>query len=210
MSILPETERALVDAARRRPVAVPWRASAVALVACLAIAGVILALAGKRERTPVDHAPPMMSKLAGVYSVFKRPRTAADEIPPGFRTAREDFLRYSHIRMFPEQSRLVARSGPYLAYAIPATGRGATQVCALVSIGHGGGSMGCWPVSRTKPRTSRTTTHGGSLVFALVPDAYHGARLRLADGTVLERSITDNGVLFAPVHGPRKLSYTIR
>jgi hypothetical protein len=208
MSILPETERALVDAARRRPVALPWRSSAAALVACLAIAGVVLVFPGERDRAPVDHAPrpQAVSELAGVYSVFKRPRTAADEIPPGFRTG-FSAMRVTALR---EGSRLVARSGRYRAYAIPATRRGAAEVCVLVSIGHGGGGLGCWPLTRTHARTTRMTIDGGSLVFALVPDLYHGARLRLADGRVLERPVTDNGVIFAPVHGPRKLSYTIR
>jgi hypothetical protein len=208
MSILPETERALVDAARRRPAPLPWRRPAIAVVvACLAIGGLLLARSGRQ----VDHAarPHVVPGLAGVYSVFKRPRIPADEIPPGFRTAMADFKR-TGITVFPQRSRLVALSGAYRAYAIPAARRGSAQVCALVSLGHGGGGMGCWPLSRTKPRTSRMTVPGASLVFALVPDGYFRARLRVAGGRVLERPVTGNGVLFAPVHGPRKLSITIR
>ncbi len=216
MTLLPELELELTDAAdrrgrRRRGV----HTAAVMAAALLALAGIGLvtlesaqppairpAASSPQPAKPPTSAARRAAALAESYSVFAQPRTRTDRVPDGrSRTARA--LRNTRIDL--SESRKVAQLGDVAAYAAPGVVEGRLAVCTWVLRRNIGG-FGCGEYrprsAALRPPSSRTTLRPGSVYFYLLPDSVREVTLVLRDGGQrLTQAVTDNGALLRPPSG---------
>lgn len=186
MTVLPQLERDLADAATRhygpalkrrsviglrfrllRPLNVGLLLTvAVVALVVVAVRGVAPAGTGRQELEGSVASTSLASeKLASAFAVFRRERRPSDRLSALGRTDDKDWQRFLGARFVSKESRLVASNGRYRYYAVPARSRSADALCVLTLDTRGAGAGGgCGPIDEVldvdRPRVSTTTRPG--------------------------------------------------
>lgn len=223
MTVMPELERALVDAAQRRygragvarwlhGISRPVRMAVPALVVAGLLAGAVLLVRGlggegdEERAVPVAPTPGSNHRqaLESKFEVFRRARKPQDALPYG-REQRRRVERAGGRRGWPrfelQRSRLVARLGETRAFLVPGTAAdGSVSLCSFTfsTDGRGGGG-GCGPLLRINER--RPTLSWGpprrgrpGTLLGVFPNGVKEVRITLRDGTIVRRPVRDNAV----------------
>jgi hypothetical protein len=187
MTLLPELEEQLLDAAERsragwrRPRRGRRRAGAALLAGAVLAAGTAAAVVGTRDSSDPAIRP--------YLSILRRPVAPGDALPRAARAKSELGLHFA-------EARRVRTSVPgWKAWIVPQAADGAA--CLFVqppdAIGPGGGT--CFSkasIQNGADASTGTVTGGGYVIDGIVPDGVPAISLRQTDGTTRRVPVRDN------------------
>jgi hypothetical protein len=231
MSDFPELQHALVDAARHRYGRAPraWRVMRPVAVAavCAAATVAVITVAG----TPADDrqvnppaARPELTPVERDFEVFRRPKTAADELPDLKAVMKRWTPREDRDTINPRIGRKVVDDGHWQVFLNAARKSGAPAVCATVfydgKLQQWAGCSLKYPRAEIGPKTPLgngwvvadysfppSTTDPGAYMI-IVADGVDELTYTYADGSTQVLPVKDNIVFVSPIdRWPTRLSW---
>jgi hypothetical protein len=191
------------------------RGVSTSLVAVAAVLASSLAVAfaadtgGKPARRPVSRALPAQRpvdpEVAGRFAALRRPRTAADRLPPeAVEFVREATRDEGGV---PEMARLARDRGGVAVWLVPGDG----SICTYATRrGQRGGGGSCQPVERILAGSgpgSSAGVGGTTVLIGLVPDGVAEVVLRARDGAVERTAPEGNVYVFETARVPKTVEW---